>query len=71
MKNPNQKGREMKNLIRLSKINETPGFPLRAATLYKWRTLRKHPKLFVQLGGAVFVDMAVLDQIIEAGRGAK
>ena len=61
----------MKNLIRISKINEIPGFPLKASTLYRWKHVRKHPQLFVQLGGAVFVDMAELDKLVEAGRGKR
>ncbi len=39
------------NLIRLSKVNKTPNFPLRASTLYKWVHVKKHPELFVRLGG--------------------
>jgi hypothetical protein len=53
------------NLIRLSKADS---LPLAKATLYKWKHLRKHPRLFVKLGGALFVDLDVLGQIIEAGR---
>jgi hypothetical protein len=58
----------MEHLIRLSKVDETPGFPLKASTLYKWRHVKKYPKLFVKLGGAVFVDMRRLAEIVEAGR---
>lgn len=54
------------NLIRLSKADS---LPLTKATLYKWKHLRKHPRLFVKLGGALFVDLEVLKEIIEAGRG--
>jgi hypothetical protein len=53
------------NLIRLSKADS---LPLRKSTLYKWKHLRKYPQLFVKLGGALFVDLNVLDEIIEAGR---
>jgi hypothetical protein len=38
--------------------------------LYKWKHTRKFPKLFVKLGGALFVDVNALQEIIEAGRGA-
>ncbi len=58
------------HLIRLSKVDEVPGFPLRASTLYCWRTRRKHLQLFVRIGGAVFVDLQELDKVIETGRGA-
>jgi hypothetical protein len=60
-----------KNLVRLSKINDLKDFPIRAATAYKWRTLRKHPELFIEFGGSVFVDLDRLDKILEAGRGKK
>ena len=55
------------NLLRLSKVNETPGFPFRASTLYKWVHLKKHPELFVRLGGAVYVNLDKLDSIIQKG----
>ena len=61
----------MKNLVRLSKVNENPSIPLRASTFYKWRTIRKYPELFITFGGAVFVDLDRLDRILEAGRGEK
>ena len=57
----------MANLLRLAKVNETPGFPLRASTLYKWIHLRKHPELFVRLGGGVFVNLDKLDALIAKG----
>jgi hypothetical protein len=59
----------MSNLVRISKIKDLPFFPLRPSTLYKWRTTRKHPELFVTLGGCVFVDMNKLDELIERSRG--
>ncbi len=31
------------NLLRISKVNDTPGFPLRASTLYKWLHIEKAP----------------------------
>jgi hypothetical protein len=58
----------MDNLIRLSKA--APGtLPLTKSTLYKWKHLGKFPKMFVKLGGALFVDLDKLQEIIEAGRG--
>jgi hypothetical protein len=57
----------MANLLRLSKVNEIPGFPLRASTLYKWKHLRKHPELFVKLGGGVFVNLDKLDSLVAKG----
>ncbi|MGC8490189.1 MAG: hypothetical protein ACP5SH_00480 [Syntrophobacteraceae bacterium] len=57
----------MANLLRLAKVNETPGFPLRASTLYKWKHLGKHKELFVQLGGGVFVNLDKLDAVIAKG----
>jgi hypothetical protein len=55
------------NLIRISRVNDTPGFPLRASTLYKWVHVRKHPELFVRLGGAVFVNIDRLNELISKG----
>jgi len=55
----------MNNLIRLAKADL---LPLCKSTLYKWKHLGKFPQLFVKLGGALFVDLNVLDEIIEAGR---
>lgn len=55
----------MERYIRLSKVNNTPGFPLRAATLYKWRTLRKFPQIFATFGGAVFVNLAEVEKIMK------
>ncbi len=56
------------NLLRIAKVNNEPGFPLRAATMYKWRHLGKFPELFVQLGGAVYVDLDEFEKLIHAGR---
>ena len=53
------------NLIRLAKADS---LPLCKSTLYKWKHLEKFPRLFVKLGGALFVDLNVLDEIIEDGR---
>ena len=61
----------MSNLLRLSRVNETPGFPLKASTLYAWRHRRKHPEIFVNVGGAAFVDLDALERLVELGRGCK
>lgn len=59
----------MANLLRLSKVK--PGeLPIEKSTAYKWHHLKKFPKLFVKLGGALFVDLNALQEIIEAGRGS-
>jgi len=57
----------MTNLLRVSKVNDTPGFPLKASTLYKWIHTKKHPELFVRLGGAVFVNLTKLDALVSSG----
>lgn len=59
----------MGRLIRISKVKNDPNFPLKAATLYKWRTLNRHPEIFTTLGGCVFVDLQRLNELIEANRG--
>ncbi len=58
-------------LIRLSRIDTVPIEQrlFSRATLYKWHHLRRFPRLFVKIAGAVFVDMNVLAQIIESSRG--
>jgi hypothetical protein len=38
------------NLLRISKIDTQPGFPLKACTLYKCIHVQKHYKIFVRLG---------------------
>lgn len=57
----------MANLLRVSKANETPGFPLRSSTLYKWLHTKRNPELFVRLGGAVYVNLDKLDAIVAKG----
>jgi hypothetical protein len=58
----------MKRLVRLSKINATPNFPIRAATAYKWRHVKRFPGLFIKLGGACFIDVDKLNELLERGR---
>jgi hypothetical protein len=60
-----------KNLIRLATVDKKQDFPVARATLYKWRTTRVHPEIFIKFGGAVFVDLDKLDEALEAGRGAR
>jgi hypothetical protein len=59
----------MNKLVRVSKVK--PGtLPLTKSTLYKWKHLGKFPEMFVKIGGALFVDLEKLQEIVEAGRGA-
>jgi len=60
----------MKNLVRLSKVDDVTS-PLSRSTLYKYRHMGKYPRLFVKIGGAVFLDQRELEKVVEAGRGAK
>jgi len=53
------------NLVRLSKAND---LPVKKSTLYKWRHLKKYTGLFVKFSGMLFVDLDVLNDLIEAGR---
>ena len=59
------------NLIRLSKINELPPEKrlFAKSSYYKMHHLRRYPRLFVKVGGALFIDLHVLKEIAEAGRG--
>lgn len=58
----------MANLIRVSKLNDYPSFPLKKSTIYKWLHVRKHPELFVKIGGAAFLDMDAFNKLVEQGR---
>jgi len=55
------------NLLRVSKVDETPMFPLRTSTLYRWNRKGKHTELFVKLGGALFVNIDKLEEVISKG----
>ena len=57
----------MKNLVRIARANEH-GLPLKRSTLYKWLHIKKYPQMFIKLGGAVFVDLDKMNEILEAGR---
>ena len=37
--------------------------------LYKWHHRRENTHLFTKVGGCLFVDLAALDALFEAGRG--
>lgn len=51
------------------RLEEVTGFA--RSTFYKWRVLKKNSQLFTKIGGAVFVDLAELEKLAEAGKGAK
>ena len=57
----------MTNLLRVSRVNDRPDFPLRASTMYKWIHTKKHPELFTRMGGTVYVNLDKLDAIIAKG----
>lgn len=56
----------LNHLIRVAKAEK---LPFAKSTLYKMHHLGRYPRLFVKLGGALFVDLNVLNEIIEEGRG--
>ncbi len=59
-----------KRLFPLANWDKNPPIPgLRRATLYKARTLKRWPNLFVKFCGRVFVDLDVLEKYIADGRG--
>lgn len=58
----------MKHLVRLSKVSDETS-PLSRSTLYKYHTTGKYPRLFVKIGGALFLDQRELEKVVEAGRG--
>jgi hypothetical protein len=53
------------NLVRLAQAD---GLPLKKSTLYKWKHLGKCPGLFVKIGGALFIDLNILQEVVELGR---
>lgn len=56
------------NLVRIAKA--APGIlPFEKATFYKWHHLGLYPGIFIKLGGGLFVDLAALAEVMEAGRG--
>jgi hypothetical protein len=56
----------MEHLIRVSKANEA-NLPIRASTCYKWHSIGKYPEIFRKFGGFLFVDLNVLESLIESG----
>jgi hypothetical protein len=59
----------MRNLIRVSEIRNLPEpFPWKPSTCYKLKHLKRYPGLFLKLGGALFVDLNVLRDLLEEGR---
>ncbi len=58
-----------RRLVRIQDTAKIPGFPLAIATLYAWRTRRRHPEIFTTVGRSVFVDLDAMDNLIERGRG--
>lgn len=61
----------MYKLLRVSKITKANSLPWEKSTIYKIHHLNKYPKLFIKVGGALFIDLDVLDEIIENGRITK
>jgi|UniRef100_A0A7C3WHF1 hypothetical protein len=62
----------MNNLVRISEIPRLAiRLPFKAQTFYKWWHLKRHPQIFVKLGGALFVDLDRLEQLIDASRGSE
>ena len=58
----------MQNLVRVSRAD---GLPFKPATFYKWHHCQKHLEIFIKLGGALFVDLDRLEQLIDASRGQR
>jgi hypothetical protein len=59
----------MTHLVRVSEASKE-GLPFRPSTFYKWIHVKKHPEIFVKIGGACFVDRNRLDELIEKSRRA-
>jgi hypothetical protein len=60
----------MKNLLRVSRIMDDGSIPWKRSTCYKLKHLNRYPGLFIKLGGQLFIDLNVMEQIIEEGRTA-
>lgn len=58
----------MRNWIRVSDLNKTPGAPIRSSTGYKWNHIQRFPELFRIVGGKLFIDMDKLYSMAEAGK---
>jgi hypothetical protein len=55
-------------LKRVSKITEADGLPLAKTTFYKFFHMKRYPEIFVKFGGALFVDLDRLAQVIDKSR---
>lgn len=55
------------NLKKVSKVAEGE-LPWTKATLYKLHHVKRYPGLFVKLGGSLFVDLDVLDRLVQTNR---
>jgi hypothetical protein len=55
----------MQNLVRVSKAD---GLLFKKQTFYKWWHLKKYPEIFIKFSGALFVDLAALERVMEKAR---
>jgi len=55
----------MRNLVRVSKAD---GLPFKKQTFYKMFHTKRNLQIFVKLGGALFIDLDRLEQLIDASR---
>lgn len=55
----------MQNLVRVSKADN---LPFKKQTFYKWFHLKRHPEIFIKFSGALFVDLAALERVMEKAR---
>ncbi len=55
----------MQNLVRVSKAADLPFKP---STFYKWHHVKKYPEIFIKFSGALFVDLAALERVMEKAR---
>ncbi len=58
----------MREWVQVSKLDETPGSPIRTSTGYKWHHCKRFPELFRRVGGKLFLDMDKLFEMAEAGK---
>jgi hypothetical protein len=58
----------VQDIVRVSKVKEA-GLPLSPATFYAWHHTKKHPEIFVTIGGALFIDTKKFNELVERGRG--
>lgn len=52
------------------RVSKAQDLPLERSTLYKWHHTQRCPEIFVKLGGALFVDLDRLEQLIDASRAS-